>query len=631
MAADFQYPCTPCRNFQFLDGTLIVDPIDQREKLALNNFVAGGKGCLVLVDYERDTAERFDFPEHAGGRTILQISPTRLILASEYQGAFLPFDLTQRAWDTSKMAVGPNNEYTWMLAPAADGWIYSGGYPHPNLYRYHPLTAQTEDLGEMFGERNLYNRFVAPLPDNWVLSSIGFEKFALVAFHVPSGAKRILPFQLNTCARIKCLGQYVLAVWDKHLHMLNARTLAEETPVDFPQPPRADQYWTDFLNFSTLSALYLTTNDDVVYRWRPVEKQLQLVWHTNLRGGWLVGVDQQDRLVGVRGQDYFVAPAAAASIQLKRIPAEAPATEIIFLTPDPKGGVIGGPGFGQTLFHFDPARKMIYNTATVVDAGGEVFDGKFWQGKFYFAAYSHADIGVWQPTEPWDQWRNVNPRTIASFYEQGVCRPRGGLILGPDAKIYVGFSTHYGHPGGGIAELDPLTEKTRLWLHPLPQRSISALATDGRQLFGAAVAQAEGMRPAVRSSYIFIFNPQTEKVVAQNELPEVLDIFSLCYDPETRQLLAADSSQIYILDAATTRLKVTIELAPEFKSQPFQKFLLIEHRCLIPAGNIIWEVDVPAQKLKIFYQASGKVRTLAYSNSWLYYSIGAQLYTRDWK
>jgi len=617
---------TPCRNFQILDGTIFLDPKDGREKLALNSFVAGGKGALILLDYSQNRAERYDFPAHSGGRTILQVSDTRLIVASEYAGAFLPFDLVSRQWDTAKIGIGPDNEYTWMLNPGFDGWIYSGGYPHPNLYRYHPKTGQTEDLGEMLGERNLYNRFVTALPNGWIINSVGFEKFALVAFNPQNKEKRILPFDVGQCVRMKLIGKYILATWKGRIHFIDSETFAEVEPDFLPKPPSQNGTWTNFKDFSIPSNLYLTADDGVLYRFNIKDKSLEKIWNLTLRGGAIRGIDSQNRLVGTRGQDYFVASLLDTTLKLQHIPAKAPATEIIFLAADPAGGVVGGSGFGQTLFHFDPARNIAQNTATVVDAGGEVYDGKFLHNKFYFTAYSKADVGVWEPLEEWDQWNNRNPRKITSFYTQGVCRPRAGMLIGPEQKLYIGFSAHYGHPGGGLAEVDPATEKTRIWLNLVADRSITALATDGELLFLGASTDAEGIQPVVDSACLLIFNPKNEKILATYPIENSANISSICYLPQQKQLLLAIGTSILIFDLTDNQWKDEIKLVNASKKQPLKKFIEFKQRSFIPANKQIWEIDLTEKRFIPFHQARGHISAAVVNNSRLYYSVGAELF-----
>jgi len=621
----------PCHNFQFLDGTLIHDPRDGRQKLALNNFVAGGKGALVILDYENNEAERFDFPEHAGGRTILQISPTRLIVASEYKAAFLPFDLMSCQWDTAKIGIGPDNDYTWMLSKGYDGWIYSGGYPYPNLYRYDPRTGEAQDLGEMLGEGNLYNRFVAALSNGWVINAVGFNKFALIAFHPKTGEKKQLPIKLKQCATLKVIGDQIFSTWDGRLHLLDGTSFEEISPLPLPVPPDSDRFWVAIHNFSTESALYLRDSQNSLYHINPKTGELQLVWQLDLRGGIIYGIDDKSRVIGIRGQDYFVAPINSDNITLKRIPTEAPATAIHFLSTDPKGGVIGGPGFGQTLFHFDPERQIAINTATVVDAGGEVFDGKFLNGKFYFIAYSRADVAVWNPEAEWDQWNQINPQTLHSYYTEGVCRPRGGMIRGPGGKFYIGFSAHYGHTGGGIAEFDPITNQAQLWMDLIPDHSITALASDGNRLFVGASADAEGMRPVVNDSYFFIFEPARARMVAKHQLLQMPRITSCAYVASKKYVLVADTSNVYIYNLKKLKWIADIPFEISYTEGGHRKIFSVGDDFFIPAGRFIYFIDIDHKRLVPVHEATETINEAIYSEPRIYYSCGSRLYGLDRK
>jgi len=136
----------------------------------------------------------------------------------------------------------------------------------------------------------------------------------------------------------------------------------------------------------------------------------------------------------------------------------------------------GGTGFGQTLFWIDPKTRKYENTRTVCDAGGEVYDATFFDNKVYAVAYSGGDIIQYDPEQPWDQWNNVNPKTIASITKDGYIRPTGGVVLGPDNKLYSGWQARYGAYGGAVAITDPTTGKTELIENPLGEQPIMGLA-----------------------------------------------------------------------------------------------------------------------------------------------------------
>src|SRR5439155_11442319 len=149
-----------------------------------------------------------------------------------------------------------------------------------------------------------------------------------------------------------------------------------------------------------------------------------------------------------------------------------------------RGRLWGGPTFGQTLFWLDTSTKEFFNTPVVCNAGGEVYDVTFLDGKVYAVAYSGGDIIEYNPDQPWDQLSNKNPRTIAHLADRGYIRPVAGVVVGPSQKkLYSGWMAKYGTYGGAIAVTDPADGKTELIENPLGQQAIAGLAVDDTQLY----------------------------------------------------------------------------------------------------------------------------------------------------
>jgi hypothetical protein len=245
---------------------------------------------------------------------------------------------------------------------------------------------------------------------------------------------------------------------------------------------------------------YLTT-DTVAYlrqknkyfSYRKGDKALSFVADIDLRGGQVYAANSKGELLGVRGQDYFVIKPGDRDLAIRPIPVEGRGRPILFLKADDRGGVWGGPRFGQTLFRLEAKTGDVLSTGTVCDAGGEVYDVAFLDGKVYTASYAGGDITVYDPAAAWDQWGLKNPRPLAKVGPDGFIRPTGGIQAGPDRKLYSGWMAGYGTYGGAVVVTDPETAVTEVIRNPLGAQAVTGLAVDDRFAYVGTSLAANGL------------------------------------------------------------------------------------------------------------------------------------------
>lgn len=511
----------PARNVSPLQQRLIPDPNTGRPLLVINSCTSPGSGAALLVDYKNAKTDVLRFPAGSGGWDFIELSPGKFLFESLEPLFLVPVDLRQRKVLVNQVVPQSENLYAWQFTKGPDGNIYFGSYPTCHAYRYDLKTGATEDLGRMGPDGNTYVRFVGATSDGWLLCSVMSEKSGIVAYNLKDKSQFFIDLHPDS-PRLITINGIVYATIKGKLQQFDSAAKAFKD-ADLPRPDNA--IWTRIHDSSTIARKVLTAGDGAVYV-LDAGKTPRKIWDLPLRGGRVVGLDEDDRVIGIRGQDYFVAAPMATTIQPVQLTQDAPPVGIHFIRLDPMGGVTGGPSMGQTLFRFDPARKLHQNTPQVVDGNGEVYDGHWIDGKFYFVSYSGGELAVWDPNQPWDQWNNTNPKRLAQYNTpelHSLIRPHGGLTIGPGGKLYSGWSATYGQPNGGISEYDIATGKARAWSSDLvsPEVSIGSVAGDDQFIYGVTSNSFNGLTRPAKPIQFFVFNPQSQKIVFKQELEGV--------------------------------------------------------------------------------------------------------------
>jgi outer membrane protein assembly factor BamB len=590
----------PCRIVNARNGKFFTDPSTGRNLLVINSCTANGAG--IMIDYEAGTSKVAVFPKGNGGWDMVELEPGKLLFESLSPLYLIPVNVADGTVIEEEMVpAGFNNQYAWRLEVGPDGWVYFGSYPTCHAYRYQPATGKIEDLGKMGTKDNLYVRHVALTDDGWLICAVGTENQCTVAYNIATGEQIELEGATpSTVYSIdgKVYGAVFLGLDEnnkakRQLVQFSGETIRFE-PLNIPAPPGLD--WTWILPSSTSDRLLLKATNGTFWQ---VEQggDPQQVWQLDLRGGVLVGIDDAGRAIGYRGQDYFVAQPNADTIDPKPITTSAPPTNMHFLRADPKGGVTSGPGFGQTLLRFDPARDLLENTPQVVDGGGEVYDGQWVDGKFYFIAYGGGDLAVWDPDQPWDQWNGVNPKVVAKYNGEDhhrLIRPQGGMAFGPGGRLYAGLSAAYGTVAGGIAEYDPATGVARSWSNDIiaPEVSIGTVGGDDKYVYAVTSNHFNGLQRPPKELTFFAFDPDTEQVVYQKTLDgESNNRIAIVRVPDTGHVWVTDTSGIHRFDPRKLEFVQTIAWPREVGDPNVHGFDARGSRAWFVAGQTVVRLD----------------------------------------
>lgn len=456
----------PSRNFSVMNSVVIPrDPRDGREKVAMTNYAAENIGCLLLVDPETFEGESHPFPNDAGAWGLIWLEERKelIIGTCDHLGSLHCFDMAERKFREPLNL--PGETYLWDFALGGDGCVYGGTYPGCSLVRYDPAARTLEGLGKVGDyEENLYTRPTLTNADGNILICSGFAQTQTWLYGIAEKSYTQIG-QLGD--RLQAAGkEYIITESDNGHKVFDPYSLAQlgET-IDLTQDE-----WKNSDNIPQSAKDFLMT----------------LVSPPKYRGKSLACGD----LFGVRGQEVFRIHEDDEP-DFHRIPGQAPSTAVMTIAA--MGGVIWGSSEnGQTIFCYDPRSGELSNTNCVANAGGEVYGMVPLDGKLYMTAYIGGDHIVYDPTAPWDQRNNINPKSLRSVAPQMV-RPHAKSVLADDGGIWTGWYANYGSYGGGISRIDPQTQEVTSWFDVMPGQAIEHIAAGEGCLYVITSGEASGM------------------------------------------------------------------------------------------------------------------------------------------
>ena len=618
-AAKLELLGQPCRAKNILASRVVKDRATGREMFVLANMNENSHAELIFIDFERDTGKVYRAPAGAGSWALREVPDDRLVVGTFYDGVFMVFDL--KKMEFVKVSPFAGETYIWNLAIGGDGLIYGGTYPGAKLGALDLNTYAVEDLGAP-APPNMYLRNVFTLPDGRVMCHFGTEKPTYLIFD--PATKKFSP------APPKLSGGAAGSVWNGYFvsgrQVFKGKDLDEVTPPPFPTPPADKGRWSINTTLTSADTLFIN-QDGALYRYRASEKDLTFICDLSISGGGLTASTEKGELLGIRGQDYFVVKPGDKDVKLRPIPVESSPRQTLFLRVDPRGILWGGPTFGQTLWHMDPMTKKAVNTSTICDAGGEVYDVAFANGKVCAVAYAGGDIIEYDPAQPWDQVNHKNPKVVANVGAKGYIRPEGGTSLGPDGKLYTGWLAKYGVYGGAVSITDPKTGDTELIENPLGEQAIvGAIAGGDGFVYVGSSLSANGL-PYKKGEWarFGMVELATKKVLFQHEFDGIYGVSVLGYDPGSKRVAISVGGKLCIFDAAKREF---LKDLPEAPKKSGRSVALPGDGILCYANdNSVVRLDMRTGKTATVVEAPGRVENVACGpDGTLYISCGVDVY-----
>jgi hypothetical protein len=547
---------------------------------------------LILINPENNDGCVFHAPKGHGSWGMLKVPNDKLIIGTYYDGEFVVFDLKKMHF--IKCAKFPIATYIRSPVLGRDGFVYGGGYPTGSLASLDLSTYEIRDLGRP-NTINDNMRCLSIMPNGCILcycTGNGDPSVWLYDPYDPNPTNRFNAFTGELEALKKALeGSIRGVIWNSYflprlpnggIKALEGTSLKDITPLPFPTPPNDQGGYHIDTTLTTKDMLFIhqiRADSDTglllhcFYSYVKGDKPLtEITKKMDLHGGKVLASNKRGEILGIRGQEYFVIKPDDETLKLMPIPTKPSPRKILFLKADPNGGLWGGPKFGQTLFWMNPITRDLINYSTFCDADGEIYDVTFYNNKVFAVAYDGGDIIQYDPEQPWDQLNRKNPKTIASVGpsianyhpSSSYIRPEGGIVLGPDHKLYSGWKNKDASSKGAIAITDPKTGETEIIESPLGGQTISGLAVDNKYIYFTSP----------ESDRLGMINKKTRKFFSK-ELSNCDSVASIALDKKTKRIFISTGCGPKIFDTLTGKL---IE-------NPSPKESNISSRTIVAPGN----------------------------------------------
>jgi len=604
----------PCRSRNVLSARFLTDPTTGHESLAMVDMNEMTGAELLMTDLKTGKGTSYKCPAGQGGWALLEVSGNRLIIGTFFDGQYMVFDLVKRVFVKS---VGlPSESYIWEFALGSDGRLYGGTYSGARLISLDLNDYTVRDCGAP-APPNMYLRNLSSLPDGRILCNFGMEKPTTLIYDPSTSKFEAVPKQLEGITKGVSWNGYFLA-WEK---AFKGKDLEEQKQLPIPIPDGETGYKAQ-PDASRGDTLVLVRGTEV-YTLSKDEKSITPVSKVDLKGGRLID-SAANKVVGIRGQDYFILQKGKKTA-FKRIPLVAGPRQVMFMRADNKGNLWGGPPFGQTLFKLNPKNGKFINTATVCDGGGEVYDACFSGPDVYAVAYAGGDIIRYNPDQPWDQYNNVNPKTIANVGAKGYIRPVGGVKVGPDGKLYSGWMASYGKYGGAVAITDLPSGKTKLIENPLGEMAVYGLAVDKSNMYIGTTKEANGLPNKPTGIPEFgVMSIAENKILFRKEFPDVSGVHVAGIDIGLGKVITAADNTLMLFD--TAKMQFVSDVPADIPGITSYCNAVFDSCFYYGSKKNVVKFDLTSLKWQIISEMPEAVENVAVASCKLYASCGAAVY-----
>ena len=595
-----EYLESPCRAFVFMSSEHIpTDPRDGKEKYVLGaTSAANHKGHIVLIDPDTLEAEDITIPEGTGLWALLYLPEYERLLVGTcgYCGWLHALDLKTRTWMQSLCLEG--ELYIWNLVRGGDGKVYGSNYPNCIVYCYDPENHTLTSAGRAGSNpKNMYSRLVHALPDGNILVSVGLTEKETHLFDVKTRQFRQV-FEPGEYADEVADG-VIITQRNGQKFAYDAETFELLEGPGIGKHPKVIQRLRNRL-------------DDKYAHLLPYRQECYM---KELKDGRVIGCFKQQQV-------FIIKDGELTFCDLELTP---PPMMIHGMNVAEDGVVWFGSGFGQTSGYYNPKTGEYWNSLATTRVNGEIYGVVPYNGLIYYTAYAGGDHIVYDPKKPWDQYNNVNPKTLQS--------------VGPHGNIWTGWGPVYGIYGGGLSRIDVNTNEVTGWFGVVPEQSIRHIAAGKKHLFATSHWMNSGMPYRFDDEFHLIrldtdCNVNWDKKFQLGQFPECLVVLGGRVYMSMRDRLD-DAAKILVYDEETMELvteKVMNPLGGPGKYECEKKSI----RKMLPYGEdkLVVFIDDEAhlldgETLEILQTAQlpdmTEVATIAADNT-VYFAVDEKLY-----
>lgn len=518
-------------------------------------------------------------------------------------------------------------EGIWRLAAAPDGIIYGGTYPGGKLISYDPASGAVTDHGQVLpGEgygRSLLvtDQFVYfGTQPNARLARIDRATGAVTQIHLPEQYAGHEVVYDMTLARdllfIRVTPSDDLLVLDtttgEFVNIVPRIAGRAISPLD---PEGEHVYFR--IRAHGVVRYHLDT-----HTWEPVG------WEPNaFPGTWAwIDMDHPDfpgkslAMTYYYGQIYVWNPTTKATRTLDGSTLEGAPSPVRALGRGPDGAIYVGAFLsppGMARFDPDTAATTVLASAGQIEAFGS------YGNHLVYGRYPGGNLVDYDLDRPWSYGTNPGPPAAIGAEQD---RPVTFVQVGD--RMAVGSVPVSGRLGGALTLWDPATGGTTVHRNVIPDQSVVSLATHRGLLYGGtSVHGGYGIDPVATEARLFVFDPDTGRVVSQvTPVPGAPAVSALTVDRHGR-IWGLAGGELFVYDPRAGRVVRSEALFGQATTRyGTERGLILRGRAAyVSVAGSLWHVDTGSWRTTKL-AGDGVAHLAEDGDGRLYFARGARLH-----
>jgi hypothetical protein len=202
------------------------------------------------------------------------------------------------------------------------------------------------------------------------------------------------------------------------------------------------------------------------------------------------------------------------------------AMDVFRLAMGPDGQLYGSSILPAYLMRINEQSGALTNLGYL--GTGEVYSLVAAQGNLYMGGYDSVSYGIYNPANGFAL--GTNPTMNTSMAED--LRSEAAIVSPIDNKIYLGSIAGYGQLNGPLTIADPNNANNITQYQPVTNESVVSLAAAGNVVIGGtSIYGGAGILPTATEAALFTWDPSTEQMTKEINVPNVTEITDLIHAP----------------------------------------------------------------------------------------------------